>query len=99
METQPHWIEFFDKHKKKDDLADTYMQAMSYTVPEIEAVAKGVRPRKPTENQSRTKYSRANLAWIVVQKKHKTDKRFEKDLKRYYNSLEELAAEFSLVLN
>jgi hypothetical protein len=97
-ETQPEWLSFFDKHKKKDDLADTCMQALSYT-PAEEKETKKQRPRKPTENQSRTKYSRANLAWLVAQKKHTSDKRFEKDLKRYYHSLDELVAEFSLGLH
>jgi len=54
------------------------------------------RPRKPTENQARTKYSKANLAWLYVQKKHTSDKRFEKDLARYYSKLDDLLAEFCL---
>ena len=24
------WIEYFDKHKKKDDLADSYLQGLWY---------------------------------------------------------------------
>jgi len=98
QETQPEWIPTFDKHKKKDDLADTCMQALSFINRVVEEPVADVksRPRKPTENQTRTKYSKANLAWLVVQKKHMTDKRFEKDLKRYYHSLSELLAEFNL---
>ena len=98
QETQPHWVPVFDKHKKKDDLADTCMQALSFidrVVEEPSAEVKA-RPRKPTENQARTKYSKANLAWLYVQKKHTSDKRFEKDLKRYYHTLSELIAEFCL---
>jgi len=99
-ETQPDWIPLFDKHKKKDDLADTCMQALSFVdkMPAQNATPTTVRPRKPTENQTRTKYSKANLAWLVAQKKHTTDKRFEKDLKRYYHSIEELLVEFNLSL-
>jgi hypothetical protein len=74
------------------------MQALSFIdrnpSPEIED--KKQRPRKPTENQTRTKYSKANLAWLVVQKKHTTDKRFTKDLGRYYHSLSELLDDFCL---
>jgi hypothetical protein len=96
-ETQPHWLPVFDKHKKKDDLADTCMQALSFIERVVPLTTPArPRPRKPTENQSRTKYSKANLAWLVVQKKHMTDKRFEKDLKRYYHSLDELLNEFCL---
>jgi hypothetical protein len=100
QETQPDWIQVFDKHKKKDDLADTCMQALSFIdrIPEEPAAEVKARPRKPTENQTRTKYSKANLAWLYVQKKHTTDKRFEKDLKRYYHSLDELLGEFNLSL-
>jgi hypothetical protein len=102
QETQPDWIQVFDKHKKKDDLADTCMQALSFIdrvceEPTTDPVKS--RPRKPTENQTRTKYSKANLAWLVVQKKHTTDKRFDKDLKRYYHSLDELLGEFNLSLH
>ena len=98
QETQPQWLDVFDKHKKKDDLADTCMQALSFIdrVPAAsESVDKKQRPRKPTENQTLTKYSKANLAWLYTQKQH-TSKRFEKDLKRYYHSLEELVKEFCL---
>lgn len=102
-ETQPEWVPVFDKHKKKDDLADTCMQALSFINknPSVEAVAAApvtARPRKPTENQTRTKYSKSNLAWLVVQNKHTTDKRFQKDLQKYYHSIDELLCEFKLSL-
>jgi hypothetical protein len=100
QETQLHWVPIFDKHKKKDDLADTCMQALSFIdrnpTSEVIVEDKKQRPRKPTENQTRTKYSKANLAWLVVQKKHTTDKRFTKDLGRYYHSLSELLDDFCL---
>ena len=93
------FVEFFDKHKKKDDLADTVMQALSFidkrpetSEPVQEKVQK---PRKPTENQVRTKYSKANLAWIV-KSGAKQDARFKKDLARYYTSIDELISEFKL---
>jgi hypothetical protein len=95
-ETQPEWLPVFDKHKKKDDLADTCMQALSYVPAPVTAVPKQQRGRRPTENQTRTKYSKANLAWLYVQGDYKT-KRFEKDLARYYHSVDELISEFCLV--
>jgi hypothetical protein len=98
--TQPEWLPVFDKHKKKDDLADTCMQALSFVnrtpEPDTETLPKKQKSRKPTENQTRTKYSKANLAWLYTQGEHRT-KRFEKDLARYYHSVDELVAEFCLV--
>ena len=93
------WVAFFDAHKKKDDLADTVMQALSFIdkrpeAPEFDS-EKAKKPRKPTENQTRTKYSKANLAWIV-KTGAKQDARFKKDLARYYRSLDELISEFKL---
>jgi hypothetical protein len=75
------------------------MQALSFIDRVVEEPVAEVkaRPRKPTENQARTKYSKANLAWLYVQKKHTTDKRFEKDLKRYYHTIDELVSDFCLV--
>ena len=95
--TNPEWTEFFDRHKKKDDLADTVMQALSFIdkrpVETAPAKPKKVAARKPTENQVRTKYSKANLAWIV-KTGAKQDARFRKDLARYYSDLDELKREF-----
>jgi len=93
-------VPFFDSHKKKDDLADTVMQALSFIDKrpgEAEPVKpKRVSPRKPTDNQTRTKYSKANLAWLV-KTGAKQDARFRKDLARYYRSIDELKKEFTLV--
>jgi hypothetical protein len=98
-EMNQDWVKFFDNHKKKDDLADTVMQALSYidkrpveTAPKKE---KKQVPRKPTENQKNTKYSKANLAYLV-KTGAKQDARFKKDLARYYRDLEELKKEFSI---
>jgi len=92
------WVEFFDQHKKKDDLADTVMQALSFINREPtkeEKKPKKNTPRKPTENQKRTKYSKANLAWLL-KTDAKQDARFLKDLKRYYRSIDELKDEFNI---
>jgi hypothetical protein len=94
-------VPFFDAHKKKDDLADTVMQALSFidkrpvADPSDPVKVKKVAPRKPTENQTRTKYSKANLAWLV-KSGAKQDARFKKDLARYYRNLDELKNEFKL---
>jgi len=99
-EVNKDWIQFFDSHKKKDDLADTVMQALSYIdkrpaeTSEPKKVKKQM-PRKPTDNQTRTKYSKANLAWLV-KTNAKQDARFKKDLARYYRDLNELVIEFGL---
>ena len=91
----------FIASKKKDDLADTVMQALSFInrkeVPVKTAKARDAKitARKPTENQKNTKYSKANLAWFVKNKpatELERDKRFMKDLGRYFRNLEELKA-------
>jgi hypothetical protein len=98
-EFNPEWHRWFVSQKKKDDLADSVMQALSY----ITAVApsstpasqKKKTPRKPTPNQKDTKYSRANLAWLYINGIH-DKKRFEKDLKRYYGGISELLSDFNI---
>jgi len=89
---QTEWLKVFEDSKKKDDLADTVMQALSYQ-PKA-PVKKTVKPRKPTPNQMETKYSKANLAWVY--KNGKQDKRFFKDVARYYGSVNDLIEEFGL---
>jgi hypothetical protein len=52
-------------------------------------------PRKPNDNQKRTRYSKSNLAYIYKNRKKDEDleksKRFMKDLKRYYKNIDDLA--------
>lgn len=89
-------IDQFEAHKKKDDLADTVMQILSYIdSPVSEKKKKKLTARQPTENQCNTRYSRANLAWIV-KNNGAQDARFFKDLKRYYSSLDELLSDLTL---
>lgn len=96
VDENPHLVPFFDSHDKKDDLADTVMQALSYNpAPVIESQSSGIRPRKPTSNQASTCYSKANLAWLVKNNKHVSDKRFKKDLLKYYTCIEELIADMA----
>lgn len=96
-------VKFFDGHKKKDDLADSLLQALSFIDKRpgeggegsTQKAPKKVAPRKPTDNQTRTKYSKANLAFLV-KTGAKQDARFKKDLARYYSSIDELKKEFNL---
>jgi hypothetical protein len=92
---QSNFLKEFDDSKKKDDLADCFMQALSFIDAKVvEGTAKTPKPRRPTVNQTDTKYSRANLAWFVKNKEF--PKRFETDLKRYYTSIDELKSEFKI---
>ena len=100
-----HWIDTFVKSKKKDDLADTVMQALSFVnrreVLPASQKKKSTKlvARRPNENQKATKYSKSNLAWIYLNKVEcevlENNKRFMKDLKRYYRDLSELIKELS----
>lgn len=98
-ENNKHWLPIFDASKKKDDLADTVMQAISYTkrvdtVVNKKVPIKKLVPRKPNENQKNTRYSKSNLAWIYKNKPEceviENNKRFMKDLKRYYRDVNDL---------
>lgn len=102
--TNIDWLEVFIKSKKKDDLADTVMQALSF-VNRIEVLPKSKKKttklitRRPNENQKRTKYSKSNLAWIYLNKPEceclENNKRFMKDLKRYFTNLDDLIKEIN----
>ncbi|MAT63512.1 MAG: hypothetical protein CL881_06905 [Dehalococcoidia bacterium] len=98
--TNTHWLDTFLKSKKKDDLADTVMQALSF-VNRVEVIPASKKKkstklvaRRPNENQKMTKYSKSNLAWIYLNKPEcevlENNKRFMKDLKRYYRNLSDL---------
>ena len=98
-----HWIDTFVKSKKKDDLADTVMQALSFVnrreVLPASQKKKSTKlvARRPNENQKATKYSKSNLAWIYLNKVEcevlENNKRFMKDLKRYYRDIDDLVKE------
>jgi hypothetical protein len=102
-EVNKHWLPTFVASKKKDDLADTILQALSYInrrvvgkekVVQLKATPKKVVARKPNENQLATKYSIPNLVWFLKNEDHeklKKDKRFMKDLLRHYKSFEEFS--------
>ena len=99
------WLPLFKKSKKKDDLADTYLQALSFinrVEPKTNAKKKkdagNVKARKPTQNQTETKYSKSNLVWFFKNNtldELEKNKRFQKDLKRYYSNIKELEKDIS----
>jgi hypothetical protein len=98
QETNPDLYNWFISQKKKDDLADTVMQALSYIDSpsySTPTTKKKQTPRKPTPNQTDTRYSRANLAWLYT---HgiTNQKRFDKDLSKYYKNLQEMLSEFNI---
>ena len=101
-EINAHWMPVFVASKKKDDLADTVLQALSYinrrvvgpsvSVKDSDKKKKPPSARKPNENQKATKYSIPNLVWLFKNETRQTlegDKRFIKDLKRYYKDFDE----------
>jgi len=86
-------------------LADTVIQALSF-VNRVEVVPASKKKkttklvaRRPNENQKATKYSKSNLAWIYLNKPEcevlENNKRFMKDLKRYYRDLNDLIKEIN----
>jgi len=99
-EVNAHWREVFDKSRKKDDLADTVMQALSYVnrrVVDAPTRKKSIPgSRRPTENQKESKYSKSNLVWLYKQGLHEKDKRFLKDLKRYWTGIDEFKRDCDL---
>lgn len=99
-----HWLDTFLRSKKKDDLADTVMQALSFvnrTEVKKPIAAKKLTPRRPNENQKATKYSKSNLAWLYLNSREceliENNKRFMKDLKRYYRDIGDLIQDLSKV--
>ena len=100
-----HWLDTFLKSKKKDDLADTVMQGLSFVnrkevLPASKKKTTKLVPRRPNENQKNTKYSKSNLAWLYLNKPEcevlENNKRFMKDLKRYYKNIDEMIKEMEI---
>lgn len=79
-DTNQRNAKLFETSKKKDDLADSLLQALSFKnhvlftevttmnrdEQDIDSIFKDTKPRKPTEKQSKTKkYSRSNLKYFI----------------------------------
>lgn len=85
--------------QKRDDLADCLLQSVRSGVasPESNPKVKRVRPRAPTPAQRERRYSEANLHWLWKHEdrtKLVAQKRFMKDLKYYYQSIDDLVKAF-----
>ena len=100
LENCREWVEFFNKHAKKDDLADTIMQALAFLRSADTEPPRGkTRPptaRKPTPNQRETRYSRSNLVWLWKNESRealKNNKRFLKDLNLYWRGVDQFVEE------
>jgi len=62
--------------KKKDDLADSYLQALSWVMFENSAKTKDVCQRVPTKKQERyKKYSKSNLKYLLVRHFNETNRK------------------------
>jgi len=93
------WLPMFEGSKKKDDLADTFLQGKSYidrrvVEPKLTKPKKSA-ARRPTPNQKDTKYSKSNIMWLMKdlgKEKFMKSKRNMKDLKRYFKTPEEVIA-------
>jgi len=91
QKTNQDLLEYFEKHPKKDDLADTVMQALARTrVPEKKVEKnKKVVARRPTPQQKAKKYSLPNLVWLYRNEENmENNRRFLKDLKHHFNNFE-----------
>ena len=106
MDKNSRWLDVFDKSKKKDDLADTVLQALSYVQRKddvkttLSKKSKKISARKPTANQKTTKYSKSNLAWFYKnegKEAFEKSKRLQKDVARYYRNVDELIEELEAV--
>ena len=91
----------FDKSKKKDDLADTLLQALAYLgdpvleTEDTEISNSKISARKPSAKQEKRGYSKNNLKYFFkeygkeeFQNKFKTNKKIEKALLMYFDNIE-----------
>lgn len=78
----------FEKSKKKDDLADSLLQALKFTnsklLEEIENTDLDtvcyITARKPTKSQETKGYSKANIKWLLLNMKYKDRKDLEEKI-------------------
>lgn len=76
LDTQePEIVEIFNKsQKKKDDLADCYLQGLSWLMFNTNEEPEVVIKRKPTSKQLRySKYSKSNIKYLIDEFLRKTD--------------------------
>lgn len=103
-ETQ--WVDYFQKHKKKDDLADSFLQGLSYLKIDLPCVKEQkdveiktkYNSRKPTIKQKRYGYSICNIKYVLINSKSEEwqkDKKLLQGITKYFDgniskALEEL---------
>tara|TARA_B100001094_G_scaffold310830_1_gene345874 strand:- start:2734 stop:3480 length:747 start_codon:yes stop_codon:yes gene_type:complete len=109
---QSEYLDFFQKSKKKDDLADSLLQVLSYCkrdnfeTPEegIENICK-VSMRKPTASQEKKGYSKSNLKYLIFNNENINleNQIFTKSLFKFYKkcktpkeALDEACKDFSI---
>ena len=98
---QAQWvIDVFASSNKKDDLADSLLQALSYvnntTIDNISheelPCSQVIHSRKPTAKQERLGYSRSNIKYFLTNSCIMTPK-LESNILKYYASVESAKAE------
>ena len=86
-EVNREWLPLFEGSKKKDDLADTFLQGKSYidrrVVEPQKKTNKKITARKPTPNQKNTKYSKSNLVWLFKEYGEREIPQIQENIKRY----------------
>ena len=87
-----NYEEYFNVSRKKDDLADSYLQVLSYLsikIPEVRYNEKNKYcSRKPSKKQEKYGFSKSNMKYYLqnyTEKECNESKMFLKSLKLYYN--------------
>lgn len=94
-DTHSTWKEIFEKSKKKDDLADCLLQALSYCnrcpTGNVENNICKVVARKPTPKQERSGYSKSNIKYLILQNKINMEhnSKFYKSFIKFFKSLDD----------
>ena len=100
------FTDMFEESKKKDDLADTLLQALAYnkhsifeTLQDVDSSETKVISRKPTDKQERTgNYSRSNIKYFLqsdVYNESNIPPKILKSLKKYYKTVIEAYNSFA----
>lgn len=103
-EGKEEWKKLYEKSKKKDDLADSLLQAMSYVEDNIPDIEEGtgytnkIVSRKPTKNQEKKGYSINNVKYFMKNftiDECKKDNKISKAVTNYFKTWEK-ASKFLL---
>lgn len=89
MKTDPYGT-FFEQSRKKDDLSDSYLQALSYLgvkIPVMDRYGNKYSSRKPTSNQIKKGLSKCNIKYYLVNEQESNLLKigyFMKAIQKYY---------------